>query len=54
MQPAIVQSAAIIRAMQKDGARAGVICFQKLKAACNDAARPRRAGSAAIKIPNGP
>ena len=36
------------------GARAGVICFQKLKAACNDAARPRRAGSAAIKIPNGP
>jgi hypothetical protein len=31
MQQAIVRSAVIIRAMQKDGARAGVSCFSKIE-----------------------
>jgi hypothetical protein len=41
MQQAIVQSATIIRAMQKDGARAGGICFQKLKTRLQRRRSPR-------------
>jgi hypothetical protein len=52
MQQAIMRPAGIIRAMQKDGARAGVSKFLILKRACKDGAR--RVGSAAIKNLNGP